>query len=65
MASEASHEPWANTRASNTDITLLIIELELIKSNRESARKATGAYLIERGKTLKPLGINKKDEKYY
>ena len=35
------------------DITF--ISLELIKSNRE-------AYLIERGKTLEPLGINKKDE---
>ena len=65
MASEASHEPRANTRASNTDITLLIIPLELIKSNRDSARKTTRAYLIERGKTVKPLGIKRKDEMYY
>ena len=42
------------------DITL--VSLELIKSNRDSVRKAKEAYLIERGKTLKPLGINKKDE---
>ena len=42
------------------DITL--ISLELIKSNRDSVRKAREAYLIERGKTLEPLGINKKDE---
>ena len=32
------------------------------KSNRDSVRKAREAYLIERGKTLEPLGINKKDE---
>ena len=42
---------------SANDITL--IPLELIKS---SVRKAREAYLIERGKTLEPLGINKKDE---
>ena len=46
--------------SSANDITL--IPLELIKSNRDSVRKAREAYLIERGKTLEPLGINKKDE---
>ena len=45
---------------SANDITL--IPLELNKSNRDSVRKAREAYLIERGKTLEPLGINKKDE---
>ena len=34
----------------------------LIKSNRENVRKAREAYLIERGKTLEPLSMNKKDE---
>ena len=42
------------------DIT--VISLELIKSNRDSVRKAREEYLIERSKTLEPLGINKKDE---
>ena len=37
----------------------------LIKSTRDSVRKAREAYLIERGKTLEPLGMNKKDEMYY
>ena len=41
---------------------IILIPLELTKSNRDSVRKATEAYLIERGKTLEPLGINKKDE---
>ena len=43
------------------DITL--IPLELIKSNRDSVRKAREAYLIERGKSLESLGMNKKDER--
>ena len=37
------------------DITLT--SLELIKFNRDSVRKAREAYLIERGKTKKPLGF--------
>ena len=41
---------------------IILILLELTKSNRDSVRKAREAYLIERGKTLEPLGINKKDE---
>ena len=45
---------------SANDITL--IPLELSKSNRDSVRKAREAYLIERDKTLEPLGMNKKDE---
>ena len=45
---------------SANDITL--IPLELIKCNRDSVRKAREAYLIERGNTLEPLGMNKKDE---
>ena len=43
---------------SANDITL--IPLELTKSNRDSVRKAREAYLIERGKTLEPLGILRK-----
>ena len=40
----------------------LLISLELIKSNRDSVRKARETYLIERGQTAEPLGMNKKDE---
>ena len=40
----------------------ILIPLELTKSNRDSVRKAREEYLTERGKTLEPLGINKKDE---
>ena len=40
---------------SANDITL--IPLVLIKSNRDSVRKAREAYLSKRGKTLEPSGI--------
>ena len=39
-----------------------LIPLELIKSNRDSVRKAREAYLIDRGQTLEPLGLNRRDE---
>ena len=39
-----------------------LIPPELVKSNRDSVRKAREAYLIERGQTLQPHGLNKKDE---
>ena len=41
---------------------MLLIPLELIKSNRDSVRKAREAYLIDRGQTIEPLGLNKRDE---
>ena len=34
----------------------------VVASNRDSVRKAREAYLIERGQTLEPQGLNKKDE---
>ena len=46
-----------------TDMQL--IPLELVKSNRDSVRKARETYLIERGQTLEPHGLNKKDEILY
>ena len=42
-----------------------LIPLELVKSNRDSVRKAREAYLIKRGQTLEPHGLNKKDETLY
>ena len=37
------------------------ISQELIKSNRDSVRKVREIYVIDKGKTLGPLGMNKKD----
>ena len=39
-----------------------LIPLELMKSNRESARKAREAYLMNGGQTLEPLDLNRRDE---
>ena len=41
---------------------ITLIPLKLIKFNRDIVWKTWEAYLIERCKTLEPLGINKKDE---
>ena len=39
-----------------------IIPLELINSNRDGIRKAREAFLISKGKTLEPYGMNRRDE---
>ena len=39
-----------------------LIPLELIHGNRDSIRKAREAHLIDKAKTLEPLGINRRDE---
>ena len=41
---------------------MLLIPLELIKSNCDSVRKAREAYLIDRGQIIEPLGLNRRDE---
>ena len=35
-----------------------LIPLELIRNSRDSVRKAREAYLIDKAKTLEPLGFN-------
>ena len=40
----------------------LFLPLELIHSSRDALRKAREAYLIERGQTLEPKGVNKREE---
>ena len=39
-----------------------LIPLELINTNRDAIRKAREAFLIYKGKTLEPSGINRRDE---
>ena len=41
---------------------VILIPLELIRSNRDAVRKAREAHLIHKGNTLSPLGINRLDE---
>ena len=40
----------------------LHIPLELMRSNRDSVRKAHEAHLIDKAMTLEPHGINRRDE---
>ena len=39
-----------------------LVPLELITSNRDAIRKAREAFLISKGKTLEPFGLNRRDE---
>lgn len=41
---------------------VLLTPIELIKSKRDSVRKAREAHLIDKAGTLEPFGINKRDE---
>ena len=41
---------------------VLLIPLELIRSNRDSVRKAHEAHLIDKAMILEPHGINRSDE---
>ena len=44
----------------STDMEL--IPQKLVHSSRDAIRKSREAYLIERGQTLEPKGINKREE---
>ena len=39
-----------------------LIPLELVTSNRDDVRKAREAFLIDRGQTLEPNGLNRRDD---
>ena len=44
------------------DVDVLLIPLELIRSNRDSVRTAREAHLIDKAMTVEPHGINRRDE---
>ena len=56
----AAPEHFLSDNHSPNDIEL--VPLELIHSSRDSLCKAREAYLIEKGQTLEPKGINKREE---
>ena len=47
---------------SHSDNHMLLIPVEKLKNGRDSFRKAREAHLIQKAKTIEPLGINKRDE---
>ena len=46
----------------HSDTHMLLIPIEKLKNERDSFRKASEAHIIHKAKTLKRLGINKRDE---
>ena len=49
-------------QADHSIIVVLLIPPELIRSNRDSVRKAREAHLIDKAITLEPRDINRRDE---
>ena len=49
-------------QADHSTDEVLLIPLELIRSNRDSGRKAREAHLINKAMILEPHGINRRDE---
>ena len=41
---------------------MFLIHIEKLKNGRDSFRKASEAHLIQKAKTIEPLGMNKRDE---
>ena len=46
----------------STTNDVLLIPLDLIRSNRDYVRKARAAHLVDKAMTLEPRGINRRDE---
>ena len=64
----SSYNPTAVSRhfitGNHTVNHMLLIPLEKLFTNRDSVRKAREAFLIHRGNTLEPAGLNRRDEMY-
>ena len=62
----SSYNPTAVSRhfitGNHTVNHMLLIPLEKLYTNRDSVRKAREAFLIHRGNTLEPAGLNRRDE---
>ena len=62
----SSYNPTAVSRhfitGNHTVNHMLLIPLEKLYTNRDSVRKAREAFLIRRGNTLEPPGLNRRDE---
>ena len=56
----AVSEHFLSSNHSHKD--MLLIPLELLKSKLDSVRKAREAHLIQKAKTVEPLGLNRRNE---
>ena len=61
-----SYTPTAVSRhfptSGHAEDHLILIPLEQLHTSRDSIRKAREAFLIHRGNTLEPAGLNRRDE---
>ena len=61
-----SYTPTAVSRhfltSGHAEDHMILIPLEQLHTSRDSIRKACEAFLIHRGKTLEPAGLNRRDE---
>ena len=61
-----SYTPTAVSRhfliSGHAEDHMILIPLEQLHTSRDSIRKAREAFLIHRGKTLEPAGLNRRDE---
>ena len=61
-----SYTPTAVSRhfltSGHAEDHMILIPLEHLHTSRDSIRKAREAFLIHRGKTLEPAGLNRRDE---
>ena len=61
-----SYTPTAVSRhfltSGHAEDHMILIPLEQLYTSRDSIRKAREAFLIHRGKTLEPAGLNRRDE---
>ena len=61
-----SYTPTAVSRhfltSDHVEDHMILIPLEQLHTSRDSIRKAREAFLIHRGKTLEPAGLNRRDE---
>jgi len=58
-----TNERHRNIRDETTD-DMQLIPIEKIFSNRDSIRKAREAFLIQKGRTIDPDGLNIREETY-
>ena len=59
----AVSEHFLSSNHSHKD--MLLIPLKLLKSKCDSVRKAREAHLIQKAKTVEPLGMNWRNEQWY
>ena len=59
-----NQDPPSRPCPNHTANDMILIPIEKIFSNRDSIRKAREAFLIQKGRTIDPDGLNIREETY-